>query len=110
MRFRSEAGHRARDAERSSCSATIAIGDFRERCAAPANGSGKDEHVLHGPRQADADDQPQEPGHVPVLNRQHRTDQRSGPGNRGEVVAEEHPFIGRIVVVPVAKAMGRRQP
>ena len=39
------------------------------------------------------------PGRVAELRRQHRTDQRPGAGDGREVVAEQHPAAGRVVVV-----------
>ena len=53
-------------------------------------------------------DEPEQPGHVAVLDRQHRPDQRAGPGNRGEVMAEENPAVGRVIVLAVVESVGRR--
>ena len=46
------------------------------------------------------------PGQVAELRGERRPDQRSGTGDGGEVVAEEDPFIGGLVVVAVAQTFG----
>ena len=61
------------------------------------------EHVLHGAGEADADDQPEQPRQVAELDRQHRADQRPGAGDGGEVVAEQDPLVGRVVVLAVVE-------
>ena len=50
------------------------------------------------------------PGHVAVLDRQHRTDQRPGAGDGREVMAEQHPLVGRVVVLAVVEAVRGRDP
>ena len=49
------------------------------------------------------------PGKVAPLRGQHRPDQRSGPGNGGEVVAEQHDPLGGMIVHAVAQPMGGRR-
>ena len=73
----------------------------RTRCA-------EHEHVLHRAGQAHADDEPQQAGHVAILNREHRSDQRSRAGDRREVVAKEHPLVGRVIILSVVERMRRR--
>ncbi len=53
------------------------------------------------PARHDAGDQPDQPGRVAELRRQDRADQRPGAGDRGEVMAEQHQSVGRMVVVAV---------
>ena len=48
------------------------------------------------------------PGHVAELRRQHRPDQRPGAGDRREVVAEQHPAVGRVEVLAVVLRVRRR--
>ena len=48
------------------------------------------------------------PGQIAELRRQHRPTSGPGPGDGGEVVAEDHPFVGRLEIVPVVQAFGRR--
>ena len=50
------------------------------------------------------------PGQVAELGGQHRADQRARAGDRGEVVAEEHPAGGRHEVAAVGQPLGRRGP
>src|SRR5439155_12486683 len=51
--------------------------------------------------------QPQQAGEVAVLNRQHRADQRPGSGDGGEVMAEQHPLVCRMIILTVIESMGR---
>ena len=50
------------------------------------------------------------PGQIAELRRQRRPDQRPGPGDRREVVPEDHPAVGRHEVAPVVDALRRRRP
>ena len=88
--------------------AQFGAGDLGERLAAAAHGGGQHEHVLHGAGEADADDQPEQAGHVAVLDGEHRADERAGAGDGGEVVAEEDPLVGRVVVLAVVELMRGR--
>ena len=55
----------------------------------------QDDEVVHGAGEADADDQPDQPGRVAELRRQHRADERARAGDGGEVMAEQHqPCVG----------------
>ena len=60
-------------------------------------------HVLHRAGQADADDQPDQARQVAELDRQHGPDQRAGPRDRREVMAEEDPAVGGVEVLAVAE-------
>ena len=75
-----------------------------------ADAGGQHEHVLHRPGQADADDDPDQPRQIAELHRQHRPDQRPGAGNGREMMAEQHPFVRRMIVLPVVEQHGRRRP
>ena len=46
------------------------------------------------------------PGQVAELRGEHRADQRPRARDRGEVVAEEHPAVGRHEVAAVAEPLG----
>ena len=81
-------GDRAGDAGHGS---DLGARDLGERPAAAARRRPQDGHVVHGAGKTAAGDQPEESGRVAPLRGQRRPDQRSGAGNRGEVVAEEHP-------------------
>ena len=89
--------------------AEFGAGDLGERFAAAPHRGRQHEHVLHRAGQTDADHQPEQAGHVAVLDRQHRADQRAGPGDRGEVMAEQHPLVGRMIVLPIVELMRRRR-
>jgi len=56
---------------------------------------------LHCAAEAHADHEPGEAGQEAELRREHRPDQRPGAGDRGEVVAEEDPLVGGVVVLAV---------
>ena len=58
------------------------------------------------PGEADAADQPDEPGRVAELRREHRADERPGAGDRREMVAEQHPPRRHVVVVAVGPGVG----
>jgi hypothetical protein len=83
--------------------------DFRQRLTAAAHRRGQHEHVLDSPRETDTDEKPEQPRHVAILDRQHRTDERAGPGNGGEVMAEEDPFLGRMIILAVIEEVRRRR-
>ena len=53
-------------------------------------------------------DDPQVPGQIAELRGKRRTHQRTGPGDGGEMMAEQNPFVGGFEVVPVAQPLGRR--
>ena len=76
-------------------------GDLRERPAVSPHRRGEHHHVVHRARRGRADEDPEEAGQVAELRRQHGADERSRAGDRSEVVAEEHPFVRRIVIDPI---------
>src|SRR5205085_9581392 len=69
--------------------AQLGTGDLGQRLAAAADGGGQHQHVLDGAGQADANDDPEQTGHVAVLNGQHGANQRTGAGDGGERSAQE---------------------
>src|SRR5271165_2146968 len=69
----------------------------------------QDDEVLHRAGDDDTGEYPQRAGKIAHLRREHRTDQRPRPGNGGEVMAKEHPLVGRHIVHAVVVAhSGRR--
>ena len=56
---------------------------------------------MHAAGEHAADKDPQETRHIAELRGEDRPDQRPGAGYRGEMVAEEHPFIGGLIIVIV---------
>ena len=81
-----------------------------QRFPVPPHRSKQNHEILHRAAQARADDDPQRSRQISELRRQHRTHQRSRPGNRREVMAEHDPLIGGLEIVSVAQALGRRGP
>ena len=73
-----------------------------------ADARGQGEEILDSAGEADADHDPQQAGHVAELGGQHRADQWACAGDGREVVAEEHPLAGRVVVVPIVQTVRGR--
>lgn len=69
-----------------------------QRAAVAAAGDEQDHEVLHRAGEDYAGDQPEGAGQVAHLRGKDRTDQRTGAGDGGEVVAEEDVLVGRDVV------------
>ena len=84
--------------------------DLGQRSAAAPRRGPQDDEVVDGACEADAGDQPDQPGRVAELRREHGTDERAGAGDRGEVMAEQHQSMRRMVVVAVVADVRRRHP
>ena len=82
-------------------------GHLAKAATAAAGGQPEDQEVLHAAGEHNADDDPHRPGQVTHLRGQHRTDQRTGPGDRREVVPEQDPAIGGVEVLAIAVGFGR---
>ena len=95
------------DRRRSADSAEFVARHLAQRAPAPTGRDGQHQIVLHTPGQHRADDDPDGAREVTHLGGQHRTHQRAGSGNRREVMAEEHPTVGRHVVGAVLVDLGR---
>ena len=65
---------------------------------------------MHCAAQTNSDHQPQKSWQKSKLRCQHRTNQRSRAGDGREVMTEQNPFIGRIIVVAVIHRVGRHGP
>ena len=81
-----------------------------ERLAVAPHRAEQDHEILHRAAEHGADDDPQRARQVAELRRQRRAHQRSGSGDGREMVAEDDPLVGRLEVVAVAQALGRRRP
>ena len=79
-----------------------------ERFAVAPHGGEQDDEILHRAAEHRADDDPERSRKIAELRRQHRSDQRPGTGDGGEVVAEDDPLIGGLEIVAVAQALGGR--
>ena len=79
------------------------LGSDRPSCRTEAS---RIDEVVHAACQAGPDDDPGEAGKIAPLRRQHRPDQRSRPGDRGEMDAKEHESPRWLVVDIVAEPMG----
>ena len=66
--------------------------------------------IMHGARQARANHEPNEARRKTPLRGQHRSNQRSRSGDRGEMVPKQHPFIRGVIVAAVAQSIRRRWP
>ena len=78
-----------------------------EALAVAAHREEQRDHVLHGAGEDDADDDPDRARQVAHLRGEHGADERAGAGDRGEVVAEQHPPVGRLEVDAVVEPLGR---
>ena len=82
--------------------------DLRERAAAAACRRPERDEVVHRAGETHADDEPEQARRIAELRGEHRTDQRTGAGDRREMMAEEHPAVRRIVVCAVVLPVRRR--
>ena len=72
---------------------------------APYRAEERDE-VLHRAAEHPSDDNPDRAGQISELRGEDRADQRPGAGYRGEVVAEDYPFVRGDEVAPVVEPLG----
>ncbi len=82
--------------------------NFRKRAAIPSHRRNQDDEVLHRSAQHSTDHQPEKAGQESELRRQHRPKQRPRAGNRREVMAEQHVFIGGMKIDSVIQPHRRR--
>ena len=78
-----------------------------ERLAVAAQREEQDHEVLHAAAEHDADHDPERARQVAELRGEHRADERTRAGDRGEVVAEDDPAVGRHEVAAVVEPLGR---
>jgi hypothetical protein len=86
--------------------ADFVAGHFAQRFSVAPDGAEQDHEILHAAGKCRAGDQPQRSRQIAKLRRERRPDQRPRPGNRGEVVAEEHPFVSGHKIAAVVAALG----
>ena len=79
-----------------------------QRTTVATGGDEQHHEVLHRARQHHPREDPDHPRQVAHLRGQYRPHQRACPGNRREMVTEQHFFIGRHVVQTIVVAHGRR--
>ena len=93
-------GHESADA------ADFFFRHFGERLAVAADGEQQNHEVLHAAGEDGSGQHPQRSGKIAELRGQHRPDQRAGPGDGGEVMAEDDPLVGDQKVAAVFQAFG----
>ena len=81
---------------------------FSERFSVSANGTEQDDEILHAAGKSRSGNQPERPRQISELRGQCWTDERPGPGDGREMMAEEHPFVGRDEIATVISALGGR--
>ncbi len=64
-----------------------------ERFAIAPDGGEEDHKILHRAAEHDADQNPECARQITELGGEHRADQRPGPGDGGEMMAEDDPFV-----------------
>ena len=79
-----------------------------EGAAVAAGRRPQHDEVLHGAGENNAGQQPKRARQIAHLGRQYGTDERTGTGDGGEVVAEQDRAVGRRVIEAVIVANGRR--
>ena len=77
-----------------------------EAAAVAADRNEQDEEILHGAGEHHAGENPERAGKIAHLGGEHRAHQRSGPGDGGEMVTEEHVFVGGHVIQAVIARVG----
>ena len=77
-----------------------------ERFSIAPDGTEQDHEILHGSAQGRSDHDPQEAGKVAELGGQSGSHQRTGTGDRREMVAEDDPLVGGLEIVAVAQPFG----
>ena len=91
--------------------AELLVRDFGERPPAPPDRRDKNDEVMDGAAEHDTEEDPRVARQKPELGGQHGPDERTGSGDRGEVMSEQHPAVRRMEVLPVAQGVrGRRAP
>ena len=84
----------------------LLLGHLAERLAIAAQRAEENREVLDRAAEHHADDEPQGPWEEAELRRKHGSNEWSGPGNRGEVVTEQHPAVGRDKIVAIVESLG----
>ena len=79
-----------------------------ERFAVAPHRAKQNDEILHRAAEHDADENPQRPRQITELRGEHRPDERSRPGNRREVVAEDDPFVRPDEILAVVVDFARR--
>ena len=69
-------------------------------------GGEKHDHIMNPARQHRTDDDPERPGQITELGGQHRSQERTGSGNCGKVMAEEDIPVGLHVIMAVSHRDG----
>ena len=98
------ADHRGEAADR----AELVARHLAEAAAVAARRQEQDRHVLHAAAEHAADQDPQRARQIAELRRERRADQRTGAGDRGEVMAEHDPAMRRHEVAAVVQPHRRR--
>ncbi len=79
-----------------------------ERFAVAPHRAKQDHEILHRAAEHGADENPQRSRQITELRGQHRPDQRSRPGNRREMMAEDNPFVRLDEIPAVVVNLARR--
>src|SRR5258706_594553 len=84
--------------------------DLSQRFSFAPDARGENHEVVHRTTQADSDNQPQQSRQESELRRQHWTNQRPGAGDSREVMTEQNPLVGWIIIVAVIHSCRRYRP
>jgi len=83
-------------------------GHLANRFSVAAYRAKKNHKILHAARECRAGNQPERSRQIAKLRGERRSDERPRPGDCGEVVAEENPFVGGHEVAAVVMALAGR--
>ena len=87
--------------------ADVVAGELVERKAVMPDGSEEHYVIVDRAGQHGADNDPDRAGQEAELRREDRADQRPRAGDGREVMAEQDPFISRVIIVAVIEPDGR---
>ncbi len=79
----------------------LLLRDFGQGLPVAADRSEQDDEIVDGSGEHRADQDPEGAGQVAELRGEHRADQRPGPGDGREMVAEQDPFVCRVIIPTV---------
>ncbi len=80
---------------------------FGQRLSIASHGKEQNHEILHAAAEDRTGKYPESAGKIAELRRQHRADQRAGSGDGGEMVPEDHPFVGGNKVAAIFQPLGR---
>jgi hypothetical protein len=94
--------------DRAEHGSELGTGNLRQGAASTTRARHQDHEIVHGAAEHHPEQDPEETRQEPELRREDRTDQRPRPGDGRKMMAEQHPLVGRVKIVPVVVLVCRR--